>query len=181
MQSDVDELVRREALEVLKLCYFHPQRQFPVVFDLRYNWYSFDIVHRSIWYAPRVRIFNVSSDVFARNMGPTRHGFAVRILRAGWHCSWCLPLNGIIQKLSTFSHPELDHPRFKRRKYIQSKICRAEAFVHGSNAKLNNIRMRKIFLTPGNRDLQNADIPMFVIRNATRLAYLLPRKCSRSR
>lgn len=175
LQSDVDEIVRREALEILKICHFDAEKRFPMTFNIRYTWYRYDLLMRAVWNAPRVRVFNVSDKAFERNMGPSKYGFQTSFPNAGWHCSYCLTIEHLIRKMETFSHADQNNKKDKDPRNLFKSICKGQ--MHGSTRRdrlKKSKQLKRIMLTADNKNLQDADVPMHVIRNAQQYNYLLP-------
>lgn len=183
LQSDLDEIPRREALLLLRTCSWDAERHLPAAFTLRYSYFSFEkLMTRLDWFAPRIHVFdprNVYGSFYRH--GDDAKGLRTIIPRAGWHCSWCFPLPEIVKKMTSFSHGSLDTKRNTNHTFLRDSLCSNQIFFHVGKSRMRE-EDKMLFddeLTPGNRNLGEADLPMYVIRNARHYWYLLPGDCHR--
>lgn len=172
ISSDVDEVPRREALQLLHDCAIEPH-QFPVVLEMPLTYFSFEFESNPTWLAVRVLPFtNRDRHMFQRSQarGP------IHIGRAGWHCSFCFEsIDQFINKLETYSHQEHDKPEFKNRDRIKKALCDGVDIMH-NNQHLRRYSQQE--LLKGGSTIDDADLPMHVLRNKERFAYLLPGGCA---
>jgi beta-1,4-mannosyl-glycoprotein beta-1,4-N-acetylglucosaminyltransferase len=131
--SDVDELVRPQAMFVLRNCHF-PLR-LSLLSDFYY--YSFQWKHRGPqWAHPETTIYRGSKTLLPNSlrMGLQEEGWGLlmrlrrwrelgTLANAGWHCSSCFATVAEMQtKMHSFSHQELDKPENNNARAIMSRV-----------------------------------------------------------
>lgn len=121
VQTDADEIPRREALQLLKRCYIPPVR-FPIVFVTTLYFYRFgtEVPWHYHWEAISATLFDPED--IATSFQRTRSG-SVFLHHAGWHCSWCMTPTEMQRKLSSFSHSEYNTPAINNVTFIQQAVC----------------------------------------------------------
>lgn len=159
ISSDTDEIPKPHALIALRNC------DFPGLVALRSKLYYYGFQWRvggdQEWrFGPMATIYNGSNTTLPQDM---RTGAPNNIWSGGWHCSYCFgKISEIIQKIGSFSHVDLDKPRFTNR----SKI-------------LYNVRYGEDLYDRGDQIYQyiadNQDIPEYVKKNSERFKYLIDR------
>ncbi|KAJ4414428.1 hypothetical protein N0V82_007935 [Gnomoniopsis sp. IMI 355080] len=123
--ADVDELVRPEALLVLRACEI--PRRLTIHSELYY--YSFQYLHRGLdWPHPQATTYQGLSDTILpsdlRKEDGERHwGYLAPVIRwpekddlwnGGWHCSSCLAtVDEVLQKVESFSHVFLNARNYR--------------------------------------------------------------------
>src|SRR3989338_1541887 len=117
--SDADEIISRDYLQYLKMgCLSFDNAALAVAMQ-RWSYYGF------VWKAPQ--LWHGSSVLLLSTLSNDFHSMAndVRLARktsnvvtlgdvarpAGWHCTFCLPLDQWNEKLSSFSHREIGTKR----------------------------------------------------------------------
>lgn len=122
--ADVDELVRPEALLVLRACEI--PRRLTIHSELYY--YSFQYLHRGLdWPHPQATTYQGLSDTILpsdlrKEDGERQWGYLAPVVRwpekddlwnGGWHCSSCFAtVDEVLQRLELFSHVSLSAPSY---------------------------------------------------------------------
>ncbi|KAJ4394235.1 hypothetical protein N0V93_003452 [Gnomoniopsis smithogilvyi] len=122
--ADVDELVRPEALLVLRACEI--PRRLTIHSELYY--YSFQYLHRGLdWPHPQATTYQGLSDTILpdelrKEDGERQWGYLASVVRwpekddlwnGGWHCSSCFAkVDEVVQKLESFSDVSLIAPNY---------------------------------------------------------------------
>jgi beta-1,4-mannosyl-glycoprotein beta-1,4-N-acetylglucosaminyltransferase len=174
IQTDTDEVIRREALQLLRDCDFGNKTV--VVFTLDFTYFGFDL-DVGVW-------LQVAALVYRRSIGKKlfkrKPRAGIVISQAGWHCSWCFPVSGIIHKLETFSHSELDRKEVKDLNHIKKEICAGRNFFH-ANVSASSVespssfnRSFKKYCVRSDCISEHSDLPAFVLRNAAKFWYAIP-------
>lgn len=131
--SDVDEIVRPEAMVVLRHC------DFPARLTLRsdFYYYSFQWRHRGPqWAHPEATVYKGKDTLLPNSLRQNLldEGWAPlaalrrwrdhgTLANAGWHCSSCFATVAEMQtKLHSFSHQELDTEENRDKKVILSRV-----------------------------------------------------------
>ncbi|KAK4332888.1 Glycosyltransferase family 17 protein [Rhodotorula toruloides] len=171
--SDVDELISRRTVSLLKACAFGP----PLHLGLRSFVYSFEFEEGgevSSWRPSAVEwpLRGEGEDEFYRHGKVTE-----RILpNSGWHCSWCFRhLSDFIRKATGYSHVDRLGSRpsaLLRPARIQETVCKGvDMFEMLPEAYSYRDFFNKIRLVPSKSAV---DIPSYVVEHADELRYLLP-------
>lgn len=180
ISADVDEIIRREALQLLRDCDLRSDSVFPIAFYMTLHYFSFQW-HAGHWKAPFAVPFDNSTGqakmlgAFDR-MAP-RKTSRTKIRGSGWHCSWFLTTSQKIAKLKSFSHSELNRKPYTDAAYIEEKTCHDELFFQ--DRKITNVFEERL-------SMDSYDIVSYVWRNAARLGWMLPGRdggmsCQRNR
>lgn len=116
--GDLDEMPRPAVLDFLKHHAWPKGVMFDLVLKFSYYSYYWDLGE---WNHEKV----VSGFFLHHNIS---HGKEIRQKRgpkffnAGWHCSYCLSVPEIIQKLKSFSHTEFSRSPYTDASYIEKRI-----------------------------------------------------------
>lgn len=131
--SDVDEIVRPEAMFVLRHCEFPPR----LTLRSDFYYYSFQWRHRGPqWAHPEATVYRGSETLLPNTLrqGLLDEGWAPlasfrrwrdrgTLLNAGWHCSSCFATVAEMQtKLHSFSHQELDTPENSDARVMMGRV-----------------------------------------------------------
>lgn len=197
LSADVDEIVRREALQLLHDCDLGEQQQkvggvvegggpttplFPLAFSLTLFEYGFRWAGGP-WRTPVVVRFNPADVSPVSGRPGLSSPVAVTIANAGWHLSWMFSVSGIQHKLNTFSHSEYNRPPYTDANYLKEMVCSGRMFW--SKEQLTDVVVQ---VRPrvegggggggggrGRRSRQEAyDVLHYVWRNEQELSWLLP-------
>lgn len=123
--ADVDELVRPEALLIMRACEI-PRR---LTLHSKLYYYSFQYLHRGLdWPHPQATTYQGPSntilpDELRKGDGQWQWGYMAPVLRwpekddmwnAGWHCSSCFAtVDEVLKKLESFSHMSWKAPQYR--------------------------------------------------------------------
>lgn len=173
--SDVDEIVRPEALIVLRACKF-PRR---LTLRSKFYYYSFQFLHRGAeWNHPQATTFQgfentiLPSDLRfgdgAREwkvLAPLRRWLEKGDLwNAGWHCSSCFAtVDELLRKMESFSHMLLNAPKYRDRERIVDRVRRGKDLWDRSGEVYQRIE-------------NNTDVPVPLEGDRERWRYLLDRE-----
>lgn len=125
--ADVDELVRPEAIVVLKACSF-PRR---LTLRSSFYYYSFQYMHKGTqWAHPQATYYQGWRTILPTNLRNSDGGLQplVRLetgnlWSAGWHCSTCFSTIGeVLTKMASFSHTWMNHEMFRDRDRIADRV-----------------------------------------------------------
>ncbi|KAK6346618.1 hypothetical protein TWF696_006738 [Orbilia brochopaga] len=126
--SDVDEIVRPAALQILRNCDF-PKR---LTLRSQFYYYGFQFLHKGQqWEHPQATTFQGASDTILP--ADLRNGEGGNRLtawwdkadlwNAGWHCSSCFStIEDMLTKMKSFSHMSLNAERFRDPNRIVDRI-----------------------------------------------------------
>lgn len=125
--SDVDEIPHPNMLECLR------DRVMPQQYsvDMWAYYYSYDYVSDNGWVGTKMATLKQFRDKFGqlgnqfRGAGPALPG------RNGWHCSYCFPIQDIVEKLKAFSHIEYSGPPYTDPPFIYDAIARGVRLFGG--------------------------------------------------
>ena len=143
ISADVDEIVRREALQLLRDCSLDSDRDFPMAFEMHGHYYSFQYRSEKPWRAPFAVSFGPTNRYAAFDRMQPRKTSRLNITNAGWHCSWFLTPQEMQLKLTSFSHSEYNAPPFNQASYIEWSICQGKTFWNGGRLliRMNLVRL----------------------------------------
>jgi beta-1,4-mannosyl-glycoprotein beta-1,4-N-acetylglucosaminyltransferase len=122
IQSDIDEIISRQTLDLLTSCADYPEQLHLNVKNYRYS-FNFPLLDPGYW-RPRVVTVKPGQEV------PYHHGRGSDTLLAGagWHCSFCFPtLDEMRAKMQGYAHN--DRVRDKailEEKVLRRRVCRGE-------------------------------------------------------
>ncbi|EFQ29757.1 glycosyltransferase family 17 [Colletotrichum graminicola M1.001] len=155
--SDVDEIPKPEILRALRNCNIPPR----VTIHSRIYYYSYQWLGNIDWAHPQATVYRGSDTVLPNDLRSSAndHHFA----HGGWHCSYCFStVEEMAQKITSFSHTEMDRPEFKDPDWVVDVARRGlDIFARdGSNF---------------DRMENNRDVPEYVRDNAGRFKFLLDR------
>lgn len=122
IQSDVDEIISRDTLDLLTTCQGFPQQ---LHLNMRNHLYSFDQPLRDEGYwRPRVYTTTANEPI---TYSHGRHGNAL-LMDAGWHCSFCFPtLEDMRSKMAGYAHNDrLTSKRLLKEGPLRRRVCRGE-------------------------------------------------------
>lgn len=173
--ADVDEIVRPEALILLRACEI-PRR---LTLRSQFYGYSFELLHRGTgWPHPQATTYRgleqtILPDDLRNSQGLRQWGLAAPLFRwwekgdlwnAGWHCSTCFRTIAEVQtKLESLSHMLRNTPAYRNPDLIVERVKKG----------------KDLWGRPGEvYDLveNNDDIPSPLKENKERWAYLVDRK-----
>ena len=164
LSADVDEIPRREALQLLRDCELsNTTKSFPLEFSLDHFEYSFQYMRDQQWDSPVAAAFQPLNKYRAFYRGLPNRKFSVP--HAGWHCSWFFSPEGMLHKVMTYSHTEYRGLPYTNTSYIVEKICNNTLFTE--NRTLVNRYRPEI-------PMQSYDMMSYVLRNAAELQRMLP-------
>lgn len=165
--SDVDEILRPETLAILQACEFPPRLNLRTSF----YYYSFQFRHKTVeWPHPQATYFRRSKTIIPVNLRNSDGGFqplirldTATLWNAGWHCSSCFStLEELLTKLSSFSHQWMNADEFRNRDRIVEYFRQGKDLWDRKNEDFERIE-------------ENHDIPMILLDQRERFAYLLSR------
>ena len=126
--SDVDEIVRPAALQILRDCDF-PRR---LTLRSQFYYYGFQFLHKGLeWEHPQATTFQgVADTILPANLRNGEGGSKLRawwekadLWNAGWHCSSCFSTIGeLLTKMSSFSHVSLNKEEYRDRNRIVDRV-----------------------------------------------------------
>lgn len=156
--SDVDEIPRAEIIKSLRNC------DFPRRLGLRtvYYRYSFQwTLREEQWHHPQVTYYDGANTVRPESL---RMGKVdSELWNAGWHCSSCLgSLKDMVNKVTSFSHSELNKPDFRDPAQILQRV-RLGHDPYNRTAKIYD------------RIDSNPDVPRYLLQHPDKFAYLINR------
>jgi beta-1,4-mannosyl-glycoprotein beta-1,4-N-acetylglucosaminyltransferase len=160
MVSDVDEILRPDAIKALRNC------DFPQKLTLRtkmYYWsFQWGQPTRWDWAHPQATYYDGKNTILPNDLRAL-NGNGENLYNAGWHCSYCFStMEETIQKIKTFSHQELNKAENTDRKHMLERArLGKDPFDHEDS----------IF----NRIEENKDVPEFVLAHKEKYMYLLDR------
>lgn len=168
--ADVDEIVRPEALLVLRTCAF-PRR---LTLRSRFYYYSFQFAHRGAdWAHPQATTFHglrKGATILPHNLRVGDGGNLVsywwqkdELWNAGWHCSSCFATVGeVLRKMESFSHAGLNAPEFRDVERIVDRVRRGVDLWDREGEVYDRI-------------VGNEDVPRPLLADRERWRYLLDR------
>lgn len=134
--ADVDELVRPEALLILRACEI-PQR---LTLHSKLYYTNFEYLHHGLdWPHPQATTYQGLSDTILpgdlrKGDGEREWGYLAPVVRwpeqddlwnAGWHCSSCFAtVDEVLRKMESFSHLALKAPKYRSRDEISDRVER---------------------------------------------------------
>jgi beta-1,4-mannosyl-glycoprotein beta-1,4-N-acetylglucosaminyltransferase len=165
--SDIDEIPRPATLTVLRVCDF-PRR---LTLRSRFYYYSFQWLHRGPeWAHPQATTYSGASTIRPANLRNGEGGNPVKaaydkadLWNAAWHCSTCFStLSEVLEKLSSFSHVSYNRPEFRDKDAIVRKVRKGLDLFDRKGEIYDKVP-------------DNVDVPLYVINQQDRYAYLLNR------
>ena len=162
LTSDIDEIPRSWVIEALRRCAGFEGHI--VKFDMNFFYYSYLIRARENWSVKMATFVNGEGDY--PKPFDVRNAEANEILftDAGWHCSYCFPeLAQFRNKMRSFSHTELNLPKFLTQENIVRSIHSGVAFFSHVPGYFRHLNASEI------------DAPAYVIEHAQRFHFLLDR------
>ncbi|KAI1339641.1 glycosyltransferase family 17 protein [Xylariaceae sp. FL0016] len=165
--ADVDELVRPEALTVLRACEF-PRR---LTLRSHFYYYSFQYMHKGTqWAHPQATYYQGWRTILPTNLRNSDGGLQPLIKlekgdlwSAGWHCSTCFSsINEVLTKLSSFSHVGLNQEVFRDRQRIADRVRNGKDLWDREGEEYE-------------RQEDNRDLPPLLLKEPDRFSYLLDR------
>jgi len=125
--ADVDEIVRPEALQVLRHCDI-PRR---VTLRSQFYYYGFQFLHQGEqWAHPQATVYTGKSTILPTDLRNGEGGSRLRawwekteIWNAGWHCSSCFgTVEDMLNKMQSFSHVSMNQEGFRDRERIVDRV-----------------------------------------------------------
>lgn len=172
IMSDADEIPSPDTLKLLQWCDGLP----PVMhLELRNYMYSFEFpVDYSSWratahiYGPQTRY---------RHSRQTDHLFS----DAGWHCSFCFRrIQEIVFKMTAYSHADrVSQKDFLNYSRIQRLICQGDDLFDMLPEEYTFKELIKK-MGPIPHSASAVHLPAYLIQNADKFRFLLPRGCLRT-
>ena len=120
--TDVDELPHPNFLWALK---WHDGFRTAISLSMLWSYYSFKWINPKPWTLKA--ILSVREVKLVQNQTNRvrfdlagQPGWETSDTLVGWHCSWCLPTRGFLDKLAHFAHKELNQDPFKKIEWLNS-------------------------------------------------------------
>ncbi len=170
MYSDVDELPRAAVVKDY-------DGNAPMVMHQHFLYYRVNCMasHPQPWpgttisLGKHLKLSKVQSDVMKSDMFfenlRTQRDTLPSIANAGWHFSYCLPIEQIQSKIRSFSHAQiLDTAAINNPEYIQSCIEKGES-LNSKGICGDNISIKKV-------GIDMLDLPPYLLLNQSRFQYL---------
>lgn len=159
--GDVDEMPRLSTLTALRSCAYPPR----VTLRSHFYYYSFQWLHRGDqWPHPQATFFKgIESTVKPEDLRTGKPNS--ELYNAAWHCSSCMStLQGLMNKITSFSHKAYNHPYILDPPKLLQKVRNGEDLFE---------RKGEIF----DRVEKNMDLPSYLLleENRQRFAYMLDR------
>ena len=134
--SDGDEMPSREAVKMLRSKYDEIGDE-QVLLHLAYFWYNFK------WQVPRENdwsiAYAITDQLWKKEKAVTLEFLRKRsyiskyfLRQAGWHCSWCMTVEDIMNKFNSFSHQETNKPEYNNKASI-SRCIDSGSHISGVN------------------------------------------------
>jgi hypothetical protein len=174
IQTDTDEVLRREALQLLRDCDFGNRTA--MVFELSFTYFGLNLEQGKSLHLSAV-VFERINEAEMEEIFQRRLRLGILINDAGWRCSWCMPLHVLRRRKAEDMHPLLDRDDadFKNLNEMKKHICDSSAFSTISNNRLGSHSDKKLSCKGCHLRLEGQpDLPAFVIRNALKFWYALP-------
>jgi beta-1,4-mannosyl-glycoprotein beta-1,4-N-acetylglucosaminyltransferase len=165
--SDIDEIPRPETLQLLRNCEY-PRR---LTLRSRFYYYSFQWLHRGEdWHHPQATIYEGDKTIRPEDLRMGNGGDAdetehdrADLWNASWHCSSCFAtIEQMVNKLSSFSHTELNLPEFR----VPARIVR----IVRNGLDLCD-REDELY----DRVESNSDIPEYIRAHKEKFSYMIDR------
>ncbi|KAI1435047.1 glycosyltransferase family 17 protein [Xylaria sp. CBS 124048] len=165
--ADVDELVRPEAIVVLKACSF-PRR---LTLRSHFYYYSFQYMHKgSQWAHPQATYYQGWRTILPVNLRNSDGGLPpfVRLesgnfWSAGWHCSSCFStIAEILTKMASFSHVWMNHDVYRDRDRIADRVRNGKDLWDRDGQSYEKVE-------------NNMDVPELLLKEPDRFSWLLNR------
>jgi beta-1,4-mannosyl-glycoprotein beta-1,4-N-acetylglucosaminyltransferase len=122
IQSDIDEIISRQTLDLLTSCSDYPDQLHLNVKNYRYS-FNFPLLDTGYW-RPRVVTVNADEEI------PYHHGRGSDWLLdgAGWHCSFCFPtLDDMRAKMQGYAHNDRVRDKsIMNEDILRGRVCRGE-------------------------------------------------------
>ena len=158
--SDLDEIPKPQTIITLRNCEF-PER---TSLRSRMNYYSFQLEGIGAdWPHPQATFYQgPERTIKPESLRSDRTTLDFK--NGAWHCSYCFPtIKETVQKLQSFSHTELNLPKFVDPAGIVRRIKNGLDIFDRSDSKFKQVD------TPD-------DMPKYIKENKERFAYLYDRK-----
>ena len=165
--ADVDEIVRPEALLVLRTCAF-PRR---LTLRSRFYYYSFQFLHQGgEWAHPQATSYEGRWTILPVNLRNGDGGLKPlydlekgTLWNAGWHCSSCFAtVEQFLNKLSSFSHKWMNQDEYRDRHRIADHVRAGKDLWEREGEVYGRVE--------GNRD-----VPGLLLDEPERFGYLVNR------
>jgi beta-1,4-mannosyl-glycoprotein beta-1,4-N-acetylglucosaminyltransferase len=165
--SDIDEMPRPATLQVLRNCQY-PRR---LTLHSRFYYYSFQWLHRGAeWPHPQATIYEGNKTIRPANLRNGEGGNIIQIQldkadlwNAAWHCSFCFAtLEGMINKISSFSHTRLNRPEFRDPEEVVRRVRNGLDLFDRKDQYYDRVEL-------------NADIPKYMETHKEQFSYILDR------
>lgn len=167
--SDIDEIVRPAALQIMRNCDF-PRR---LTLRSQFYYYGFEFLHEGPeWEHPQATTFQgVSDTILPANLRNGEGGNRLRawwhkadLWNAGWHCSSCFAtVEDMLTKLRSFSHMSLNKEEYRDHDRIVNRVKNGLDLWDREGETYRKIP-------------DNKDIPEILKREKERFKYLLDRQ-----
>ncbi|KAF9113022.1 hypothetical protein BGX27_002374 [Mortierella sp. AM989] len=173
--SDVDEIISRHTIELLKSCVGVPESLHVQTKDYVYS-YEFPITGGTTW---QTSIHN-----WKPGHSSYRHGQSSKILLtdAGWHCSFCFrSIEDFQFKMKAYSHADrVRSESLMEREWIQEAICEGKD-LFGMFPEAYSFK--ELFTKLGSipKSTSAVGLPRAVLEDRERFRFLLPGGCKRER
>ncbi|KAI1288961.1 hypothetical protein EDD11_009483 [Mortierella claussenii] len=173
ISADVDEVVSRHTIELLKSCEGTPDFLHLRLRNYLYS-YEFPVNDEGIA-RPSVRKWVPGQSHYV-------HGKSANVLLtdSGWHCSFCFrSIEEFRFKMQAYSHADrVRHGYMMEPTWIQQSICQGTD-LFGMFPEVYSFRelFKRIGAIP--KSVSAVDLPRYVLDNAQRFKFLLPGGCQR--
>ncbi|KAK2001930.1 family 17 glycosyltransferase [Colletotrichum falcatum] len=152
--SDVDEIPKPSAVRALRNCAIPPR----VTIHSEFYYYSYQWLSKEDWVHPQATIYQGENTVLPHDLRHNANDH--HIYHGSWHCSYCFStVDEMAQKITSFSHSELNKPEFKDPDWI------ANVSRHGHD----------IVGVTYDRIQDNQDIPNYIKENRKKFDFLVDR------
>jgi beta-1,4-mannosyl-glycoprotein beta-1,4-N-acetylglucosaminyltransferase len=122
IQSDIDEIISRQTLDLLTSCSGHPEQLHLNVKNYRYS-FNFPLLDSGYW-RPRVVTVNPGQEISYHH----GRGSDTLLAGAGWHCSFCFSsLDEMRAKMQGYAHNDrVRHKSILDEKVLRGRVCSGE-------------------------------------------------------
>jgi len=165
--SDIDEIVRRATLVLLRNCEFQTR----LTLRSQFYYYGFQWLHRGPqWAKPKATIYQGQNTILPADLRNGEGGNRIKawwdkadLWNAGWHCSTCFEtVDEVLLKMDSFSHMLLNKEEFRNRTRIVERIRQGLDLWDREGEIYDRVE-------------DNKDVPEFLKSDRERFQYLLNR------
>ena len=167
--SDVDEIIRPAALQIMRNCDFHRR----LSLRSQFYYYGFQFLHKGPeWEHPQATTFQGrSSTILPADLRNGEGGNRLvgwwdkaDLWNAGWHCSSCFAtIEDMLTKMKSFSHISLNQEQFRNPARIVDRVRKGLDLWDREGEEYERV-------------VENEDVPEFLKSERERFKYLLDRE-----